>query len=70
MAAGGRAPAGPVRQEVVAVLLPEDNEHNANAVSVLIDDRSSGYLCSGDAARYRPGVETLIEKIGASRCEV
>ncbi len=61
---GGRRPE-PVRQEVVAVLLPEDNEHDANAVSVLIDDQLVGYLSRGDAARYRPGVETLIERIGA-----
>jgi hypothetical protein len=60
---GGRRPE-PLRQEIVAVLLPEDNEHDANAVSVLIDGQLVGYLSRGDAARYRPGVDTLIERIG------
>lgn len=60
---GGRRPE-PVRQEVVAVLRPEDNEHDANAVAVLIDDQLVGYLSRGDAARYRPGVEALVERVG------
>jgi hypothetical protein len=61
--AGGRRPE-PVRQEIVAVLLPEDNEHDANAVAVLIDDQLVGYLARADAARYRPGVEALIDRLG------
>ena len=60
---GGRRPQ-PVRQEIVAVLLPEDNEHDANAIAVLIDDQLVGYLARADAARYRPGVEALIERVG------
>jgi hypothetical protein len=60
---GGRRPE-PVRQEIVAVLQPEDNEHDPNAVAVLIDGQLVGYLARGDAARYRPGVEELIGRIG------
>lgn len=60
---GGRR-SQPVRQEIVAVLVPEDNPHDANAVSVLIDDQLVGYLARAEAARYRPGVEALIGKIG------
>jgi hypothetical protein len=60
---GGRRPQ-PVREEIVAVLLPEDNEHDTNAVAVLIDDRIVGYLRRADAARYRPGIEALVERLG------
>ena len=60
---GGRR-SQPVRREIVAVLQPEENEHDANAVAVLIDDQLVGYLSRHDAARYRPGVEALIRRDG------
>jgi len=60
---GGRR-AQPVRQPVVAVLEPEDNEYDENAVAVLIDDQHVGYLSRANAARYRPGVEALRERVG------
>lgn len=61
---GGRRPR-PVREEIVAVLRPDDdNEYDANAVAVLIDDQLVGYLSRGDAARYRPGIEAVIARLG------
>lgn len=60
---GGRR-AVPVRQPVVAVLAPEDNEYDENAVAVLIDDQPVGYLSRANAARYRPGVEALRRRLG------
>jgi hypothetical protein len=60
---GGRR-AEPVRLAIVAVLEPEENEYDANAVRVLVDDRLVGYLSRANAARYRPGVEALVARDG------
>jgi len=60
---GGRRPA-PVREAIVATLVPEDNEYDENAVSVLIDGQPVGYLSRANAARYRKGVEALIRQHG------
>jgi hypothetical protein len=60
---GGRR-AQPVRREIVAILQPVENEHDANAVAVLIDDQLGGYLSRPDAARYRSAVEALIRRDG------
>jgi hypothetical protein len=54
-----------VRKEVQAALVAEtDNPHDANAISVWIDDRKVGYLSREDAEAYRPGLVALQEKAG------
>jgi hypothetical protein len=60
---GGRVP-DPVRYKTVALLIPEPtNDHDPNAIEVLIDGHLVGYLSREDAGAYRPG---LIELMAAS----
>jgi hypothetical protein len=57
---GGRR-AEPVRKPIVALLVPEpENEHDPNAIKVLIGGQPVGYLSRDDAAAYLPGLQTLI----------
>lgn len=60
----GREPTTmPVRQDVVALLVPEvANPHDVNAVWVA--GHHVGYLAADDALAYRPGVLRLIESGG------
>jgi hypothetical protein len=59
---GGRS-TGPVRKEIVAVLIPEpDNPHDGNAIKVLIDSQHVGYLSRGDAAVYLTGLLALMNE--------
>jgi hypothetical protein len=56
---GGRT-TEPIREEIQAILLAEtNNRHDANAISVWIDDLHVGYLSRNDAAAYRPGLLSL-----------
>jgi hypothetical protein len=55
----------PVREEIQAVLLAEtNNRHDANAISVWIDDLHVGYLSRENAAAYRPGLLRLQTRRG------
>lgn len=50
-----------VRHNVGAVLVPEpSNQHDENAVMVLVSDHLVGYLSRHDAALYGPGLRRLI----------
>jgi hypothetical protein len=54
-----------VRQEIVAILVPESNNpYDPNAISVWIADLQVGFLSRDDAARYRPGLLALCQKHG------
>jgi HIRAN domain-containing protein len=65
LAVGGNAHAY-VRHPTTARLFPEpDNAHDANAISVWIEDRQVGHLCRDDAAAYRPGLLNLERIHGA-----
>jgi hypothetical protein len=58
---GGRTP-NPVRYETYAVLLPDhENQHDPNAIQVLINGVPVGHLSREDAAAYRPGLLQLME---------
>jgi HIRAN domain len=49
-----------VRCAVTAVLVPEpENEHDSNAVMVLVEGCLVGYLSREDAGTYLPGLERL-----------
>jgi rubrerythrin len=49
-----------VRHPIVAELRPDpDNEHDRNAIAVLIGGQVVGYLSRQDAALYKPGIERL-----------
>jgi hypothetical protein len=50
-----------VRQPCIAVLLPEDNPHDSNAIAVYISGLMVGYL-PRETAAYRPGLVRLMEK--------
>ena len=55
-----------VRVDIRARLLPEPlNPSDKNAVQVLIDGQTVGYLGRDDAALYLPGLSMLLEKHGA-----
>jgi predicted Zn-ribbon and HTH transcriptional regulator len=55
-----------VRTEIRAQLWPEpSNRHDENAIRVLIDGSTVGYLGRDDAALYLPGLKLLIEQHGA-----
>jgi len=57
--AGGRS-VDRIRCAVTAVLVPEpENEHDSNAVKVLIEGRLVGYLSREDAVAYVPGLQRL-----------
>jgi hypothetical protein len=61
---GGRS-SEPVRAEIVAVLVPtNDNEYDENAVEVRINDELVGYLSRSDAVAYRPGLLVLMATEG------
>ncbi|MDX6453819.1 MAG: hypothetical protein QOH16_3868 [Gaiellaceae bacterium] len=61
---GGRS-SEPVRAEIVAVLVPtDDNEHDPNAVEVQISNELVGYLSRSDAVAYRPGLLALMASEG------
>jgi hypothetical protein len=50
-----------IRCEVTAVLVPEpENEHDSNAVMVLVEGRLVGYLSREDAVAYLPGLQRLM----------
>jgi hypothetical protein len=50
----------PIRQEAIAVLVPEeDNPYDVNAVSVWVNGLKAGYWSRESAARYRPGLLAL-----------
>jgi hypothetical protein len=54
-----------VRQEVVAVLIPETtNEYDPNAISVWVNGLQVGFLSRENAARYRPGLVALWQQHG------
>jgi len=54
-----------IRCAIRAVLEPEpENEHDSNAVRVLIDDGVVGYLSREDALVYGPGLGALIHRHG------
>lgn len=56
-----------VRCPVTALLVPEpDNQHDSNAVKVVIDGSLVGYLSREDAAEYLPGLKSLIARHGCS----
>ena len=58
---GGRTP-DPVRHETYALLMPDHaNQHDPNAIQVLIDGMRVGYLSREDATAYRPGLLRLME---------
>jgi hypothetical protein len=59
IAVGGRTHTHVRHQTTARLLAEQDNEHDANAISVWIDDRKVGHLCRDDAAAYRPGVLEL-----------
>jgi hypothetical protein len=70
---GGRGdPEERVRQEIIAVLHPEDdNPVDVNAISVWVsteEDREhtlqAGHLSRDDARRYRPGLIAKMEELG------
>ena len=59
---GGRT-TNPVRQETVALLIPDpDNPYDANAIEVRIDGLIIGHLSREDAATYRPGLIELMRR--------
>jgi hypothetical protein len=52
-----------VRFDTVALLVPEPtNEHDPNAIMVLIRGELVGYLSREDATMYLPGLRRLIER--------
>ena len=53
-----------VRQGCVAMLLPEDNPHDPNAIAVYVSGLMVGYLSREIAAAYRPGLVQLMQKHG------
>ncbi|MBV9659868.1 MAG: HIRAN domain-containing protein [Acidimicrobiales bacterium] len=53
-----------VREACIAMLIPEDNPHDPNAIAVHISGLMVGYLPRATAAAYRPGLETLMRKHG------
>lgn len=53
-----------VRAPCIAVLSPENNPHDPNAVAVHISGLLVGYLPRETAARYRPGLVRLMQKHG------
>lgn len=53
----------PVRQEVVAVLVPEpQNPYDPNAVRIEVNGLQVGHLSRSDAVRYRDGLAALMER--------
>lgn len=62
----GLAPGRRVRHDVVAVLVPEPaNPYDENAIRVVIDARTAGYLRRIDAADYLPGLRQLMAEHNA-----
>lgn len=56
----------PVKHPVEARLLAElDNPHDANAISIWVQDQKVGHLCRDDAASYRPGLLRLERRYGS-----
>jgi len=56
-----------VRAPILALLIPEpSNPHDANAIKVVIDGGTVGYLSRDDALAYRPGLLQLIDRWHAS----
>jgi hypothetical protein len=53
-----------VQEPCIAMLLPEDNPHDPNAIAVHISGLMVGYLARSTAAAYRPGLEALMKKHG------
>lgn len=51
-----------VRQRCIAMLLPEDNPHDPNAIAVHVSGLLVGYLPRATAAAYRPGLEALMRR--------
>jgi hypothetical protein len=51
-----------VHKPCIAMLLPEDNPHDPNAIAVHISGLMVGYLPRATAAAYRPGLEALMQK--------
>jgi hypothetical protein len=51
----------PVREDCVALLVPEpSNEYDPNAIRVVVEGRTVGYLSRENAALYLPGLHRLI----------
>jgi hypothetical protein len=62
---GGGRSSEPVRAEIVAVLVPtNENKHDPNAVEVRISNELVGYLSRSDAGAYRPGLLALMATEG------
>lgn len=62
----GRAPGQRVRHDIVAVLVPEPtNPYDENAIRVVIDGHTAGYLARFEAAEYLPGLHRLMATHGA-----
>jgi rubrerythrin len=56
-----------VRAPMLALLIPEpSNQHDPNAIKVVIDGGTVGYLSRDDALAYRPGLLQLIDRWHAS----
>jgi hypothetical protein len=53
-----------IRYPIDAVLVPEDTEHDPNAIAVYVQELHVGYLPHELAARYRPGIIALMERYG------
>lgn len=54
-----------VRHQVVAVLVPEpQNPHDSNAIAVQVDGFVVGYFARDVAARYGPGLQSLMAQCG------
>lgn len=51
-----------VRESIIAVLAPEDNPHDPNAIAIYISGLMVGYLSRDTAARYRPGLVRLMQQ--------
>jgi len=54
-----------VRTETYAILVPEeDNQYDANAVSIWVAGLKVGYLSRDTAKQYRPGLKALMKERG------
>lgn len=51
-----------IKQPIVAVLVPENNPHDPNAIAVYINGLMVGYLPREIAAKYRPGLNRLMKE--------
>jgi hypothetical protein len=59
--------AQPVRNPIRALLIPEpDNPYDPNAIRVVVDNGTVGYLSREDAVAYGPGLHELMDSSGAT----